>query len=334
VSRDWLPEDAPDLLSDPTTPVDPWRTLLLAADVHVLENDWRTAELLQHQAWQLADGRGEQGATLHRIGHRLWRHGDRDGAAAFFEVARALRHGFAAPDLVASSEQMLLGLRAETRFDAIVLSGGRGARMGGAKPERRLAGWPLLDHVLLALSGASRRVVVGPVRRGLGQPEFAEEDPPGAGPVAGIAAALDAISSPYVAVMAADVPFVRSALGELRTQLRNQPARDVAALIDVSGRVNYLASLWRTSSLRLAIAELGDPKGLAVRALYEKAEITMVPDFDEVGADVDTPNDLALAEERIWQPDWASSHLRPDQSQDWLPATPLAWPGLELHAPS
>ena len=67
-----------------------------------------------------------------------------------------------------------------------------------------------------------------------------------------------------------------------------------------------------------------------MRALYASTETINVPDFDAHGADVDTPNDLAAAAERITN----SAELFTPHSQVPPPATPLAWPGLELAAPS
>jgi molybdenum cofactor guanylyltransferase len=310
--------------------VDQWRVLMLTADDLVRQRNFGSAATMHWQAWLRADGRDRQGTTMHHIGRRLRYYGDRDSAAGFFEVARALRHGFAHPMLLASTQLALTQVRAAAEYDAIVLAGGRGSRIGGAKPELPLVGWPLLDHVLVAVSAASNRIVVGPARRGLGEPTFVQEEPAGSGPVAAIAAAIDRVEQPQVAVLAADLPFIGSELDQLRVVVEISPDKDAAVLVDTSGRLNYLASMWRTSSLRRVIAELGDPIGLPVRALYESAETINIPDFDAHSADVDTPNDLAAAAERL------RNSVEPftPHSQAQPPATPLAWPGLELAAPS
>jgi molybdopterin-guanine dinucleotide biosynthesis protein A len=316
----------------PVPGLDMWRVHMLTAGDFVDRHDWTMAERMHHMAWRdVGDDRARQGSTMQLIGQRLWQYGDRDSAAAFFEVARALRHGFAAPDLLASTRAALADVRAASHYDAIVLSGGRGTRIGGGKPERQLASWPLLDHVLVAVSSASHRIVVGPIRRGLGEPIFVSEDPPGSGPVAGIAAALASVEQDLVAVFAADIPFIRPEIDQFRAILAVSPEKDAMVMVDTAGRINYLAAMWRTDSLRRAVAELGNPAGLPMRALYENANTANAPDYDAVGSDVDTPNDLAIAEERIWQlPPWVIKGTRPE----WLPATPLAWPGLALRAPS
>jgi molybdopterin-guanine dinucleotide biosynthesis protein A len=323
-------EDTQLLVNAEGVALDQWRALMLTADDMVRQHNFDAAEAMHWQAWQHADGRDRQGTTMHHIGMRLRNYGDRDSAAGFFEVARALRHGFADPMLLASTQLALTRVRESAEFDAIVLAGGRGSRVGGAKPELPLVGWPLLDHVLVGVSAASNRIVVGPVRRGLGEPTFVQEEPVGSGPVAAIAAAIDRVEQPLVAMLAADLPFIRSELDQLRVVVEISPDKDAAVLVDTNGRLNYLASMWRTSSLRRVIAELGDPIGLPVRALYESVATINVPDFDAHGADVDTPNDLAAAQERI------TNSLAPftPRSQAPPPATPLAWPGLELAAPS
>jgi len=268
--------------------------------------------------------RGRQATTLQHIGRRWYDGGDYHRAALHFELALTLRRGFADPASIAGSEQALAAVRGRLGLDAIVLAGGRGVRLGGqqlgAKALIPLAGWPLADHVLLAVSGAHTRIQVGPRRTALGSPVFCTERPAGAGPVAAIAAALPLVDRPLVAVLAGDLPFIGGALAQLS---RCAGRRDAGVLVDTTGRTNYLAAVWRTEALRAAIAAIGPPAGRPVRALYERADVERVPDFDACSADVDTPADRRLAEERI------SSH-RPGR----LPASPLAWPRLELHAPS
>ena len=52
----------------------------------------------------------------------------------------------------------------EISFDAIVLAGGQGSRLGGVdKAELKVGGVRLLDRALTACRGASTTVVVGPV---------------------------------------------------------------------------------------------------------------------------------------------------------------------------
>ena len=81
-----------------------------------------------------------------------------------------------------------------TSFDAVVLAGGSGRRLGGVdKAALEVAGATLLDRVLLASAGAGRTVVVGPPRRTVRDVIWTLEDPPAGGPLAGLEAGLRAL---------------------------------------------------------------------------------------------------------------------------------------------
>ena len=72
-------------------------------------------------------------------------------------------------------------------FDAIVLAGGRGSRLGGIrKPELAVAGRRLVDVALAAVAAARRVVVVGDVEVPDGV-ALTREDPPYGGPVEAVA---------------------------------------------------------------------------------------------------------------------------------------------------
>jgi molybdopterin-guanine dinucleotide biosynthesis protein A len=98
-------------------------------------------------------------------------------------------------------------------FAAVVLAGGRASRLGGVhKPGLEVGGSTLLDRVLAAVGAAEVRIVVGPPQPVPAGTAIVREDPPGGGPVAAIAAGLAAIPDvPFVAVLAADLPFLTAA---------------------------------------------------------------------------------------------------------------------------
>jgi molybdopterin-guanine dinucleotide biosynthesis protein A len=315
------------LLDEPAVSADPWRVLLRLADLHCLLSDFAAAERYHQQAWRHALGRERQAGTLHSIGVRQFEQGDRDGAAASFQLALTLLSLFGDTPARARTAAALALVRAgaglDSAFDALILAGGRGSRMGPpAKPLHKLAGWPMLDHVVLACSAANRQIVVGPSRIGIGEPLFCREQPAGSGPVAAISAGLRHVTQPVVLVLAADLPFIAGALGPLRALLASGSA-EAAALVEPTGRVNHLAAAWRTAALYAALDRLGEPAGRPVRALYDSVEVGYLPDFDAFGADCDTPVDLRLAESRIRR-----------GGPGRLPAAQLAWPRLELHSPS
>jgi molybdopterin-guanine dinucleotide biosynthesis protein A len=101
----------------------------------------------------------------------------------------------------------------------VVLAGGRGVRAGGVdKPGLRVGGQALVARVVATAVSAGARsvIVVGPPRTELmgispappGGLLFAREEPPGAGPVPALRAAMPHVSSPLLALLAGDTPFL------------------------------------------------------------------------------------------------------------------------------
>jgi len=137
-------------------------------------------------------------------------------------------------------------------FAAIVLAGGKARRMGGAcKPLLRVGGVPMLHHVLRALreSGADPIVVVGPSELDvhMGSSWRTQEDPPGAGPVAGVAAGLALCEdADEVAVVGGDLPFLNAAAV---TRLRGHGEASVYA----DDRRQPMVAVWRTPALKAAL---------------------------------------------------------------------------------
>jgi molybdopterin-guanine dinucleotide biosynthesis protein A len=178
-------------------------------------------------------------------------------------------------------------------FDAIVLAGGAGTRLGGVeKPQLEVSGRTLLDHVVAALSDAERVIVVGPRQPVLRPVTFCRENPPGGGPVAAIAAGVPHTHAEIVVVLAADLPWIGPAIPMLLAAL---PATGMAMLTDRDGRGNYLAAAWRRRDLVGALARLGDPAGVSARALAELVDHVRVADTGGWGRDCDTWDDLAEA---------------------------------------
>lgn len=183
-------------------------------------------------------------------------------------------------------------------FDAIVLAGGRAARLGGAdKPGIEVGGSSLLDRVLGALAEAGRVVVVGPQRPVARPVVWCREEPAGAGPVAALAAGRAHVSADTVLTLAADLPLIAPAVPILLAALAGSAA-DCAALLDGHGRLNYLAAAWRRASLDRALASIGDPIGASMRALVSTAELITVPDTAGWGMDCDTWDDVDAARRR------------------------------------
>jgi molybdopterin-guanine dinucleotide biosynthesis protein A len=188
-------------------------------------------------------------------------------------------------------------------FGIIVLAGGRGTRLGGRdKPGLVVAGRTLIDAVVAAGTGAGagQIVVVGPERAGLDGVSFVREDPPGAGPVSALRRGLAEAWPPWVAVLAADLPFLRP--GHLQALRQAAAGHHGAVYADDAGRSQWLVGCWRTEILRHAAAGY---QGTSLGGLLGPLEpilvrLTPAPGEPPPWLDCDTPEDLDRA--RGWAP--------------------------------
>lgn len=174
-------------------------------------------------------------------------------------------------------------------FAGIVLAGGAARRLSGVdKPMLVVRGKPLLRHAIDALAGARQIVVAGPERAGITGVRWVREQPPGGGPVAGLAAALAVVGEPdLVAVLAGDLAAVTtSTVDRLRAGLG---AADGAVLVDAGGEPQWLLGVWRTDRLRAVLPV--EPAGSGLRKVFRPLTIARVPEVAGESADVDTPED-------------------------------------------
>lgn len=187
-------------------------------------------------------------------------------------------------------------------YDAIVLAGGGGRRLGGIdKASLAIGSGRLLDRALDAVGGAARVVVVGPPRDLPAQVSSVSEQPPGSGPVAAIAAALPSVESDCVVVLACDMPFVTTGTVErLVTAAQAAPsATDGAWLVDEQGRRQFLAAAYRTTALRAALDQLGSPDGASMRQVVRRLTMTEVTTDAGVTLDCDTWDDVHISRYRL-----------------------------------
>lgn len=173
---------------------------------------------------------------------------------------------------------------------AILLGGGRSARMGRDKLSLTLAGDTLAARGVRALLEVAASVVfVSPERPEVMGPGvvFALEDPPFGGPVAGIAAGLELIDDDDAAevyVLAGDLAAPEGVVGLLRGQ---GFAQDGVALVDAEGWVQYLAGRYRLGALRSLLA--GEVRDRSVRRTFAVARLSLVAAGPAVTTDLDTP---------------------------------------------
>jgi molybdopterin-guanine dinucleotide biosynthesis protein A len=187
-------------------------------------------------------------------------------------------------------------------YDAVVLAGGRARRLDGVdKPMTPVAGTPMLARVVDAVAAARTIVVVGPRRQVAlfgHHLQWIREDPPGGGPVAALAAGMSVFRepSPLVVVLAADLPFVATALPHLLAAAAG-PDVDGAMLVDDGGRDQPLAAAYRRDVLLRQLATLPSTTGAAARDLVRSMDLVRVPGGD-AAFDCDTWDDLRRAQER------------------------------------
>jgi molybdopterin-guanine dinucleotide biosynthesis protein A len=182
-------------------------------------------------------------------------------------------------------------------YDAVVLAGGGAQRLSGAdKPGVLVGGRSLVAWVGAAVADAGRLVLVGPERAELPHAISVREDPPGGGPVPALRAGLAVVRAPWVAVLAADLPFLRHEhVGELRRRARG---RSGAVLVDADDRPQWLAGVWRTADLLEALAAY---RSTSLRGLMDPLEPRLVrpPAGEWPWYDCDTPADVEAASRMI-----------------------------------
>ena len=181
---------------------------------------------------------------------------------------------------------------------AIILGGGRSARMGRDKRELVLDGRSLLGHAVDACRDREVTVVVSP-----GLPADVDaaavrltvEEPAFGGPVAGLAAGLAALpaieSTDEVLVLACDLPRPAAAVAVLDAATSGP---DGVLLTDADGRPQYLTARYLRQPLTHALADLGELNGASMRRLVSGLTLAHV-DAPEVTADIDTPADARAA---------------------------------------
>lgn len=185
-------------------------------------------------------------------------------------------------------------------LQAIILTGGRAARLGGVpKALVRLEGATLLERAVDAarVAGAADVIVAGPeVDPAPDQVRWVREDPAFTGPAAALRAAMSiaATDAAWTLVLAVDLIRPADAVARLIADRDLLPGdTDGVCLGDASSRPQWLTGLYRTASLARGAASLGDEgRDHAVREIMADLAIAVVRAPDEVVADIDTWQDL------------------------------------------
>lgn len=196
-----------------------------------------------------------------------------------------------------------------TKRTGVILAGGYSTRFGeDDKALARLDNQPLLVHAVNGLAPAVDAVLVNCRREQL--PEFrrvlASEstkiafvcDPePDAGPAAGLGIALDAVTTPFVAVLACDMPFVDA---EFLDWLFGEIDDAEGAIPYVDGVPQPTHAVFQSEPTRRAVADAVLNASGSLRDVLDRLTLVEIPETQVLDrtaqttfVDVNTPADLA-----------------------------------------
>lgn len=184
-------------------------------------------------------------------------------------------------------------------YAAVILAGGRAARLGGvAKPLLEVGGRSMLDAALAAAAGADEVVVVGDVPVPDGVRQIVEE-PPRSGPAAGLAAGVRdlTVDAPWTLVLASDVPGVDRAVPALVAAAAIDAGHDGVCVHDETGHPQWMLAMYRTSLLRHALDAV-DTTDLSLKRLLAPLRLRSIPGDPAAIADCDTWDDVEEARAR------------------------------------
>jgi molybdopterin-guanine dinucleotide biosynthesis protein A len=160
----------------------------------------------------------------------------------------------------------------------LVLAGGKSSRMGRPKAWLPFHGQPLLARVLERLAPLfEERVVVRAPGQVLPEVEarFVEDEEPGQGPVAGLAAGLSAISRPLAFVTSCDAPFINPRVVAYLVELCQPPHAVTVPIWE--GRLQPLHAVYRADNAAILRRLLAEGRRRPVD-LYQVAPTLEVPE--------------------------------------------------------
>ena len=185
---------------------------------------------------------------------------------------------------------------------ALLLTGGASQRLGRDKATLLIRGVSLADRAARLLAQVADPVIeVGPGCTGLPR---AREDPPGAGPLAAVAAGAEALASQGhrgpALVLAVDMPLVGLGLLQL---VASHPSPGCVVPIDQGGYPQPLCARYSRAALDLAASIAGQGSS-SLRALLPAVAVTWLSPSEwvvaggslDAFADIDTAADLARLE--------------------------------------
>jgi molybdopterin-guanine dinucleotide biosynthesis protein A len=183
----------------------------------------------------------------------------------------------------------------------LILAGGDSRRMGRDKTAIEFAGQTLLSRAIDLMQAVFPHLLVS-VRRPRADIAAAQviDELPNAGPLVGVCAGLARSQTPWVFVMAVDMPFLSPEI-ILELALRRE---GYEAVVPVAGAVPQpLAAYYAATALPVIRALLAEPGAPGPRHALARLNTVYVPETRLRGADparhgfidLDTPEDMAAA---------------------------------------
>jgi molybdenum cofactor guanylyltransferase len=193
---------------------------------------------------------------------------------------------------------------------AIILAGGDSQRMGRDKASLLLGEQTLLQRVIATMQQIFPHVIISvrQPRSDIDLPQVCDEPtddgmPVSSGPLAGVAASLARVTTPWSFVIACDMPFVVPAMVELLGKYRGKCQAVVPV---VQGHPQTLTAFYESSCLDTIRAHIASGGKNSLRAVLEKLRVRYVDETDLLKTDpalrsffdLDTPQDVASARGR------------------------------------
>jgi len=184
---------------------------------------------------------------------------------------------------------------------AIILAGGDSQRMGRDKANILLGDQTLLQCVIATMQQIFPHVIVS-VRQPRPEINLLQicDEQPDSGPLAGLAASLGHVTTPWAFAVACDMPFVVPSIVEY---LAKQRAAHQAVVPVVRGHPQPLAAFYAISCLVTIREQLLGGEKNSLRAVLEQLQVRYVDEAELLKVDptlrsffdLDTPQDVALA---------------------------------------
>ncbi|MDD4962406.1 MAG: molybdenum cofactor guanylyltransferase [Gallionella sp.] len=185
---------------------------------------------------------------------------------------------------------------------ALILAGGESRRMGQDKAQLLLGEYTLLQHVTSSLQPLFVDVMVS-VRQmwsDCALPQICD-DTVHAGPLAGLLAGMTQTQTPWLFVVACDMPFISPSLVQVLSAYRDEKWDAIVPVVD--GHPQPLAAFYATRLIAKVRANLNGSGKHSLRALLDQCAVCYVQASELRAADpalhsffdLDTPQDLALA---------------------------------------